>query len=141
MSRFAFVQEDACAFLSELVSLGQKGKTGPVPNSRIAKTKMTVTEREGRSRLNQLIADRGLLRGTLRVCARTCGKPNCKCVRGEKHESLYLVVSEDGKLRHIFVPRSMESDVRVWVEQYQRAQELLENLSQIHREKLRKREK
>lgn len=111
-----------------------------MPHSRIAKTKMTATEREYRSRLNQLIAGMGLLRGTLRVCERTCGKSNCKCVRGEKHASLYLVFSQDGKLKHIYVPRSMESNVRLWVKQYQRAQELIEHLSDIYREKLRKRE-
>jgi hypothetical protein len=112
-----------------------------MPRSPIAKSKMIATERDCRSRLNQLIASQGLLRGTLRVCERTCGKPSCKCVRGEKHASLYLVVSQDGKLKHFFVPRSMESSVRLWVGQYQRAQELMESVSDIYREKLRKREK
>lgn len=111
-----------------------------MPTSRVAKSKMTASERECRSRLNQLIAGVGLLRGTLRVCERTCGKPNCKCVRGEKHASLYLVFSQDGQLKHMFVPRSMESNVRLWVEQYQRAQGLMEDLSDIYREKLRNRE-
>ena len=112
-----------------------------MPNSRIAKSQMTATERQCRSRLNQLIAGVGVLRGTLRVCERTCGKSNCKCARGDKHASLYVVFSQDGQLKHMYVPRSMESEVRLWVEQYQRAQELIENLSDIYREKLRKREK
>jgi hypothetical protein len=111
-----------------------------MPHSQVAKAKMTTAERDCRSRLNQLIAGRGLLRGTLRVCERTCGKPNCKCIRGEKHASLYLVFSQGGKLKHIFVPRSMESKVRLWVGEYRRAQELIENISDIYREKLRKRE-
>lgn len=102
---------------------------------------MTIPERERRSHLNKLIASYGLLRGTLRICARTCGKQNCKCNRGEKHESLYLVVSQDGKLRHIFVPRSMEAEVRLWVEHYQKAQDLLEDISEIYRQKLEKRER
>ena len=71
---------------------------------------------------------------------RTCGKPGCRCNRGQKHVSLYLVASEGGKLRQLFIPKSLEAQARQWVAAYQRVRELLEELSQLHWDKLRRRE-
>ena len=97
-------------------------------------------ERDLRSSLSQLAYQAGLLRGSLSVRARVCGKPGCKCSRGEKHVSLYLVVSDQGKNRQIFIPKEQESLVRAWVENYRRARKLLGEVSRICREKVRKRE-
>jgi len=36
-----------------------------------------------------------------------CGKPNCRCTRGELHKSLYLVQSQGGRLRQICVPQAL----------------------------------
>jgi hypothetical protein len=102
---------------------------------------MSLRERDLRSRLSQLIAGEGVLHGTLDERARTCGKPNCKCARGEKHISLYLVVREEGKLRHLYVPESYANQVRNWVAHYQRLLALAEELSSMYWEKIQKREK
>lgn len=101
---------------------------------------MTVQERRRRSALARLASQRGLLRGNLLERRRVCGKPNCKCTRGELHANLYLVFSEGGKLRQLFVPRSWEPLVRQWVADYHNARRLLEEISRLYVEKLRKRE-
>lgn len=102
---------------------------------------MTSHERELRSRLEQLISSQGLLRGTLDERARTCGKASCKCARGEKHVSLYVVVREGGKLQHLYVPRTHEKQVRNWVERYQKALALLDEVSDIYWQMIERREK
>ena len=102
---------------------------------------MTRRERALRSRLNQLVSDMPFLRGTLSLRAVTCGKSNCRCQRGEKHRALYLVASEDGKPRQLFIPKSKEDDVRQWVENFRQIRELQEEVSLIYWEKLRKRER
>lgn len=101
---------------------------------------MTLQERDLRSRLTQLVTGGGILHGTLNTRARSCGKSNCKCARGEKHVSLYVVVSEDGKTRHLYIPESHVSRVRQWVEHYQRALILLEEISQVYWTKVKNRE-
>ena len=102
---------------------------------------MKPAERRLRSRLKQLLDSEGVIRGSLTVRERTCGKPGCKCVtKDEKHSSLYLSVSQDGKYRQVFVPKSLEEVVRRWVENHSKAKELLEAISQLHYEKLRARE-
>ena len=100
---------------------------------------MSGQERGFRSKLAQLIHQAGVLRGTLLSRRRVCGKPNCRCAKGQLHESLYLVVSEAGRTRQLYVPKDWEAAVRRWVQGYRAAQELLEEISRIHWDKLRNR--
>ncbi len=103
---------------------------------------MSRAERDLRSRLTKLLHSDAIIRGSLTVRERTCGKSSCRCVtKGEKHTGLYLVVSEEGKYRQIFVPKAFEDDVRRWVESYANARTLLEEISKLQHQKLRKREK
>lgn len=105
----------------------------------ISRSQMSQREREFRSKLAKLIHEGGILRGTLAPRERTCGKPTCKCAKGEKHASLYLAFKEDGKYRQVFVPKELEELVRAWVSNHQKARDLLEEISRIHREKIAKR--
>jgi len=97
---------------------------------------LSARERDFRSRLAKLIHGDGILRGSLSVRERTCGKPTCKCAKGEKHVSLYLTFSEDGKYRQLFVPKHLEEEVRAWVSNHQKARELLEEISRLHRDRI-----
>ncbi len=107
-----------------------------------SRSSMSRAERELRSRLTKLLHSAGVIRGSLAVRERTCGKPGCRCVtQGKKHSALYLVVSEEGEYRQIFVPKAFEDLVRQWVEEYADVRALLEEISKLHHEKLRKRER
>jgi hypothetical protein len=106
---------------------------------RIHRARMSAGERRARSQLAQLLSQRGVIRGTLLLRKRRCGKANCRCVEGQGHESLFLVVSEDGRTRQLFVPKDWESRVRLWVEDYHRARALLEEVSRIYWDKVRQR--
>jgi hypothetical protein len=106
----------------------------------IPRGKMSAEERRFRSELAKLVSQCGILRGSLLPRRRVCGKPNCKCARGEKHESLYLVASEGGKLRQLYIPKEWEQTVRQWVEQHRRARQLLERISRIYWNKVRNRQ-
>ena len=118
----------------------QRKRAVPQPSQKIAKGRMTLKERDLRSRLTKLVQTKGLIRGTLSARANTCGKPTCKCARGEKHSALYLVVSQEGKLRQLFVPQSFEAKVRQWIDDYRLAEQLLEEITAIHWAKIRDRE-
>jgi hypothetical protein len=101
---------------------------------------MSPRERELRSELKQLLLSMGLVRGNLSVRERTCGKASCHCMRGgAKHTAVYLVASEGGKLRQLFIPRALEPQAREWAEAYQRLRALLEELSELHWQKLQQR--
>jgi len=109
-------------------------------SSEIPKANMSTQERSLRSKLAQLVSSKGLVRGTLSVRERVCGKPVCKCVRGEKHVGLYLVASHEGKVRQLFIPQADEVKVRQWIEEYRQAETLLEKIADVHWAKLQNRE-
>ncbi len=109
-------------------------------DSRMGKASMSLKERDLRSKLARLMGGRGMLRGTLCMKSRSCGKTNCKCTQGEKHSSLYIAFSQEGKTRQIYVSKDREQEVTRWVQQYQQAQELLEELSAVYLAKIWNRE-
>jgi hypothetical protein len=101
---------------------------------------MPVQERELRSALNRILSQQGLIHGTLVTRQRRCGKGNCRCAKGQLHEGLYLVVTQAGRSRQLYVPRPWETAVRRWLGQYAQARRLLEELSNLHWEKVRRRQ-
>jgi Family of unknown function (DUF6788) len=105
----------------------------------IPRTAMSAAERGFRSRLAQIVSGQGLIRGTLLERTRVCGKPNCRCTRGHKHRAVYLVLSEKGKLRQLYVPADWEQRVRQWVENHRALRGLLRELSEVSWEKIRRR--
>jgi hypothetical protein len=93
---------------------------------------MSAGERQGRSRAAQLIHQAGLIRGTLLLRERVCGKPTCHCAKGERHVSLHLQISRNGKPQQVIVPRGMEDQVREWVANYHVLWEGFEAVSDAH---------
>lgn len=101
---------------------------------------MSADERKLRSAINKLLSQEGVIHGTLIARQRVCGKANCRCAKGRLHQSLYLVVTEAGKGRQMYVPRHWEMAVRQWIEQYAQARRLMDELSNLHWQKVRQRQ-
>jgi hypothetical protein len=110
------------------------------PPKRLNRAHLPAAEREIRSRLAQLIVSRGFARGSISVRERTCGRPNCRCARGELHTGVYLVASENGKLRQLYIPKTLVATAEEWAESYRLIRDLLEELSQLQWDKLKRRE-
>jgi len=62
--------------------------------------------------------------------ARSCGKKNCKCAKGEKHVSLYLSTRVGKSRKMIYVPSDLEAQARALVENFRAVEELIETMSQ-----------
>ena len=59
----------------------------------------------------------------------TCGKPGCRCRRGQKHGPLYyLYWKEQGRSRSLYVPRERVSELRRQIQNYRRFQAELAGL-------------
>ena len=102
---------------------------------------LSPAERDCRSRIAQLVSGRWFLRGTLSERSGKCGKPTCHCVKGELHQSLYLVQSHDGKPRQICVPQDWQPRIRQAVADYQQLQRLMEEVSELEWKRLKERKR
>jgi len=73
-----------------------------------------------------------VLRGSLVIVKRNCGKPNCHCQKGFKHRSLYLSQNHKGKTRMIYIPRHLEDKIHQYIKSYQKHKITLNQLSDIN---------
>jgi hypothetical protein len=103
------------------------------------RAKLSAAERNFRSRIAQLASRQWFLRGTLSERSGKCGKPNCRCAQGERHQSLYLVQSRGGKPRQICIPKAWQERVRQAVNDYQQMQRLIEEVSELEWKRLQER--
>jgi hypothetical protein len=96
-----------------------------------SRTHLSAIERRAISRLRQLLAEPGVMRGNLVEMRRQCGKKNCACASNAegRHRSLYLAISLEGKRRMVYIPQQWEERVRRWTARYAQIRELLEQLS------------
>jgi hypothetical protein len=68
-----------------------------------------------------------MVRGSVVVHRRRCGKPTCRCAGGEAlHESTVLSYSEQGRTRFVMLPAAQVAAVRAAVERYRTAAAKLE---------------
>lgn len=72
-----------------------------------------------------------LLKGTLTDREIPCGKPNCRCKKGQGHPGLYLTYSSQGKTKTVYIPKRMAPKVRKWAKNYAQFKHLLEGMFQI----------
>ena len=86
-------------------------------------------ERKARSKMTKLVHDHQFVKGVMVTSERTCGKPQCKCSRGEKHLSSYLSVRYKGERKMICVPKQLEESIRSSVKAYKDIMELMDVVS------------
>ncbi|MCA1700373.1 MAG: hypothetical protein LC790_16330 [Actinobacteria bacterium] len=68
-----------------------------------------------------------MIRGSVVVQHRRCGKPNCRCADGRQlHEATVLSYSEQGRSRTVMLDPAEVAAVRAAVERYRAAQARLE---------------
>ncbi len=67
-----------------------------------------------------------MVRGTVLVHRRRCGKPNCRCATGEGHPSTVLSYKESGKTKFLMLPTAEVEPVRRATERFRAAKAQLD---------------
>lgn len=62
---------------------------------------------------------------------RKCGKPGCKCARGQLHASWYLSRAEQGRTKLLYIGKIVPDRLGKRVRRYQRHQKLLAQIRKI----------
>lgn len=91
----------------------------------------TLIRRMWLARVNKLTAQGPVLAASLVWNGKRCGRPGCRCERGEKHMAYYLTYKEHGKTRTVYVPVDLVKEVRRWIKEHQRLKQLSRELSQL----------
>lgn len=91
----------------------------------------TLIRRFCLARVKKLKATRPVLAASLVVIRKQCGRPGCRCQRGQKHPGNYLTFKEKGKTRTVYVPLDLIEEVKAWIEEHRRLKRLTQEISQL----------
>ena len=81
------------------------------------------------------------MEGTVVSTSKLCGKKNCVCLtEGKRHPVLYITRKVSGKTVTTHLPRTMESKVRQWTQNYKKLKDLIRDVSALQRQLLRMRD-
>ena len=69
------------------------------------------------------------LQGSIATVGITCGNPNCRCARGEKHTSHILTKKVRGKTKSVYVPVDMLEEAKQWAQNHRRMKKLIKEIS------------
>ncbi len=72
-----------------------------------------------------------LVQGSYCTVKVKCGKPGCRCSRGEPHQACVLTRKVRGKTVTTYVPRELRSEVKAWAEQYRQTLKLIRDISAL----------
>jgi hypothetical protein len=61
-----------------------------------------------------------MVKGNVYELARKCGKPTCACAKGERHRSMVLTWSHEGKPKLFSIPPERLAELREKSEEYLR---------------------
>lgn len=84
-----------------------------------------------------LFSNRPVIKGTVYELKRRCGKPGCKCARGQLHARMVVSASEGGKTRLQVIPHGSLIEVQAKVRRYQELRRVRARLGEIYRKMLR----
>ena len=88
------------------------------------------------------VFDGKILRGSVVESYKKCGKPGCKCATGTGHgpKSILTVNFPKKKPEQVYITKEYVDQVKEYVFNFQSVKDILEQLSEINRELLKRKE-
>jgi hypothetical protein len=87
-----------------------------------------------RGLLERVLRPRPMVVGSLYQMRRKCGKPGCKCARGQLHASWYLSRTQQGRTKLRYIGKVVPDRLGKRVRRYQRHQKVLAEIRKIDAE-------
>ena len=94
------------------------------------RSQFSERQRRLHSRLTSLLRGGPLMKAATYILRNTCGKPNCRCATGDKHETPYVARTHEGKRQGRSIPKELRGEVPKWIERYEEIEKILEELSE-----------
>ena len=92
---------------------------------------MAMNKFRGR-KMSRLPAIDDVIRGSAVIMERVCGSPSCRCLRGNKHRSLYVSQYHKGSPRMVYIPKVNEKKVLKMVDNYRRLKIAIYKASELN---------
>jgi len=108
-------------------------------HERLSRLRQTLLHLSGEIKrlIEPFFSDRPMIKGTVYELKRRCGKPGCRCARGELHTRMVVSASEAGKTRLQVIPKGFLVEVEAKVRHYQGHRRARARLGEIYRKMLK----
>ena len=101
------------------------------------RSQLTQAQQQLSSLLEDCLGREPLVPGSLYTLRRKCGKPNCRCARGELHESTVLSYRGQERPRNISPPPEQIDLLRTMTDDYRRVRQARAKLVRWQRQLLK----
>ena len=101
--------------------------------SRLRSSLLSTVE-QIRDLIEPFLDDSPVLAGSVYEIKRKCGKPNCRCARGELHRRMVLSTKVEGKTKLHSIPKGALVETRIKTERRRKLRRARAQLNALHRE-------
>ncbi len=77
-----------------------------------------------------------MIKGSVYELKTKCGKPGCKCAKGQLHHRMVVSASEKGKTKLRAIPHGYLAEVQTKVHRYQELRRVRVRLIEVHKKML-----
>jgi hypothetical protein len=88
---------------------------------------------EIRQIIEPFFSDKPVIKGSVYELKTKCGKPGCKCAKGQLHHRMVLSASEKGRTRLRVIPSGFLVEVQGKVRRYQELRRVRVRLIEVHK--------
>jgi len=88
---------------------------------------------EIRQVIEPFFSHKPVIKGSVYELKTKCGKPGCKCAKGQLHHRMVLSASEKGKTKLRAIPRGFLVEVQTKVRRYQELRRARVRLIEVHK--------
>jgi hypothetical protein len=103
--------------------------------SRLRQSLLELTE-EIMPLIRTMLSDKPVIKGTVYELKRKCGKPGCRCTKGQLHSRMVLSESLGGKTKLQVIPKGSLAEVKIKARRYQQFRQARARLGEIHKKML-----
>ena len=115
--------------------MGIKNTTDMKKFSQLRQSLARLTN-EIRQIVEPFFSDKPVIKGSVYELKTKCGKPECKCAKGQLHHHMVLSASEKGKTKLRAIPRGFLVEVQGKVRCYQELRRVRVRLIELHKKML-----
>ena len=91
---------------------------------------------EIRQIVEPFFSDKPVIKGSVYELKTKCGKPGCRCAKGQLHHRMVLSASEKGRTRLRVIPSGFLAEVQGKVRRYQQLRRARVRLIEVHKKML-----
>ncbi len=73
-----------------------------------------------------------MIRGSINFRQITCGKPNCKCARGQLHQCVSITYKDRGKTKTVYIDKSRQAEALMMCANYKKMKALIKELTLVN---------